>query len=238
MEHLHKSRELVGFLIGTFTILIFLSPKFIFILFLTLLSFFISYEISKAIDVKGFFFLSHFITLLASYDKGLGIVALLLFTLLQGWKFWSLDVFNKSLLIFLYAGFLPSFLWDLKDLGNLYLLELLFFVWVVDVSAYYVGKNFGKTKIAKRISPHKTWEGFIGSLIFGSLYSVFVFKNLAFGPILVIFAFYGDLFKSFIKRQVGIKDFSNFLGSHGGFVDRFDSLILCAPVYFYLLTNS
>ncbi len=237
MEHWLKSRELAGLLIGVFTLLIFLSPKFVFLLFLTLLSFLMSYEISKALDVKGFFFLSPFVTLLASYDKGLGVVALLLFTLLQGWKFWSFDVFNKSLLIFLYAGFLPSFLWDLKGLGNPYLLKLLFFVWIVDVSAYYVGKNFGKTKISKRISPHKTWEGFIGSLIFGSLYSLFVFKNPIFGPILVTFAFYGDLFKSFIKRQAGIKDFSNFLGSHGGFVDRFDSLIFCAPVYLYLLTN-
>ena len=113
----------------------------------------------------------------------------------------------------------------------MHLLKLILFVWVVDVSAYYVGKKFGRRKLSPRLSPNKTWEGFLGSLFFGSLYSVLFLKTFLFAPVLVVSALLGDLFKSFIKRQVGIKDFSHLLGSHGGFIDRFDSLLFCAPLY-------
>ena len=61
------------------------------------------------------------------------------------------------------------------------------------------------------------------------------FKGILWSLPLVAIALMGDLFKSFIKRQVGIKDFSNVLGEHGGFTDRFDSLLFTAPVYLFLL---
>ncbi len=235
MELFYKSREFAGVLIGVFTLLIFLSPKVIFFAFLLLLSLLMAYELSKALRWEGLFYLSPLVLALTVYDKALGVLSLFLLSFFSGWKSWSLEDLSRALLTFSYTGLLPSFMWDLRLEGDYELVKLLFFVWVVDVSAYYVGKSFGKNRIAPRLSPNKTWEGFLGSLLFGTVYSVLVFKSFVLAILLVLSAFFGDLFKSFIKRQVGIKDFSNILGSHGGVIDRFDSLLFCAPVYLYMM---
>jgi phosphatidate cytidylyltransferase len=98
----------------------------------------------------------------------------------------------------------------------------------VDTASYYAGKLFGKRPLAVRLSPKKTWEGLAGGMLGGMLFFYFINKPILLAVPFVLIALVGDLFKSFIKRQVGIKDFSNLLGEHGGLVDRFDSVLFVA----------
>ncbi len=128
--------------------------------------------------------------------------------------------------------------------GHLWTLSLFFLIWVADIGAYVSGKTMGKHKLAINISPGKTWEGVIGAQVFVSIYAVVIsqFLDLSWQMALVImipvalFSVVGDLVASLGKRQAKVKDSSNLLPGHGGFIDRFDSLIAAAPLYFFLLT--
>lgn len=126
------------------------------------------------------------------------------------------------------------------------LLVLCFFtlIWSNDVFAYFVGKKFGKTPLAKAISPNKTVEGFLGGFA-GSLIVAVVamFLNPQIGWHFLVIAIIvgiagpiGDLFESALKRKANIKDSGKILPGHGGALDRFDAAIMAAPfVFIYLL---
>ena len=113
-----------------------------------------------------------------------------------------------------------------------------------DTGGYIAGVLFGKHKMAPTISPKKTWEGFIGSIIGGCLAGIVCvmwlldspwWVGLLLGVFMVIFGTAGDLVESMIKRDVGIKDMSSFLPGHGGVMDRLDSLLVAAPVAWLIL---
>lgn len=114
----------------------------------------------------------------------------------------------------------------------------LFILWASDTGAYFAGTFLGKTKLFERISPKKTWEGFIGgamlALIFAYGLSQF-FESLsvahwfAIAFIIIICGVFGDLVESLLKRSIEIKDSGNVLPGHGGFLDRFDGLLISAP---------
>ena len=127
--------------------------------------------------------------------------------------------------------------------------------WVADGGAYFVGTFFGKHKLCPEISPKKTWEGFFGGLVTAVIFAVILGfgyelcdilmtgeKNFTVNiSILVIAAvistflgLLGDLIASLLKRQCGVKDFSEIFPGHGGVMDRFDSVLLVAP-FIYLL---
>lgn len=127
--------------------------------------------------------------------------------------------------------------------GFIYLLLTFLFIWMSDTAAYFVGKFFGKHKLAPHISPNKTVEGSLGGLFFTVLfaftianifqYSVSLMMLLAI--IVNVFAQLGDLVESAIKRQAKIKDSGNLLPGHGGILDRFDSALFAIPaVYLFL----
>lgn len=113
----------------------------------------------------------------------------------------------------------------------------------VDTGAYLVGKAIGKHKLAPEVSPGKTWEGaaggFLGGLIIGSLVGWLLRLPLPFAltasALIGIVAQLGDLSKSAIKREIGIKDFGTLLPGHGGVLDRFDSLLFTAPTVYWLM---
>ena len=117
----------------------------------------------------------------------------------------------------------------------LMLLSLFVFLWVNDTGAYLVGITLGKHKLFKRISPHKSWEGFIGGLIF-SVASAFIFTHfepstklyhwIGLSLLVAIFGVWGDLIESLIKRTLEVKDSGGSLPGHGGYLDRFDSFLL------------
>jgi len=112
-----------------------------------------------------------------------------------------------------------------------------------DTGAYYVGKNFGKRKLAPKISPGKTWEGVIGGLVlssaFAAIASATFFPELPYKfsiPLAIVMSvvgLFGDLAESAMKRGAGAKDAANILPGHGGLLDRLDSLLFNAPILYY-----
>jgi len=141
-----------------------------------------------------------------------------------------------------------------QENGSSLLLFLFLVVWTGDVVALYVGRAFGRRKLAPAISPNKTWEGSIGSIA-GSLlitlallyaaqllaqhnfdwlaYPGSIWRWLGLAVLLNIAAQVGDLIESVIKRGAGVKDSGTLLPGHGGVLDRIDALLLAAPVMWY-----
>lgn len=119
---------------------------------------------------------------------------------------------------------------------------MIFVVQLSDVLQYVWGKLIGRTKVAPNLSPSKTWEGFVGgtltaTLIGTSLWWMTPFSLLeAAGMCLVItlMGFFGGLVMSAIKRDKGVKDWGHMIAGHGGFIDRLDSVIFAAPIFFHL----
>jgi phosphatidate cytidylyltransferase len=138
----------------------------------------------------------------------------------------------------------------LRELGLVFLLTTMALVWVADIGAYFVGKAFGKRKLAAQISPGKSIEGAIGGLVLCYAYAlacifflplestIFGAWAIRFGwipmalmvTVLTIFSIFGDLFESQLKRLAGVKDSSHLLPGHGGVLDRVDALIPTMPI--------
>ena len=118
------------------------------------------------------------------------------------------------------------------------LVGCLLILWASDTGAYFAGTRFGKTKLFERVSPKKSWEGFLGGA-FSAIVVAFVisqyfvvledWKWLVIAGIIIIAGTYGDLVESLFKRSIEIKDSGSVLPGHGGFMDRFDGLLLSAP---------
>ena len=120
-------------------------------------------------------------------------------------------------------------------------------IWAADVGAYFVGRQFGITKLAPHVSPGKSWMGLFGGMIFALIagmicvligqpadyfFSPTVWLTLtAMIAMTVLFSVLGDLFESLIKRERGVKDSSSLLPGHGGVMDRIDSLTAAAPIF-------
>ena len=150
----------------------------------------------------------------------------------------------------LYLGWLGSYMISIRMMpnGEWLLLLVLPSVWLADVGAYLVGRRFGKRKLAPHVSPNKTWEGYIGGLIFGVLGTGLLtylwaariplfspWMGMLFGLVISMFSPLGDLGESMIKRQFGVKDSSRILPGHGGIMDRIDSWLWASFLGFYML---
>lgn len=150
----------------------------------------------------------------------------------------TLAVFYPSLLYFIYL------LRGLPD-GWVWLLMLLFGTWAFDTFGYFIGTAAGRIRITPHLSPNKSLEGLIGGLG-GAVLVVFGIARFMLGEAsydwalmglaLALAAQSGDLVASAFKRPVNAKDSGNLLPGHGGVLDRFDSLILTAPVVYYFVT--
>ncbi|OON39881.1 phosphatidate cytidylyltransferase [Izhakiella australiensis] len=129
--------------------------------------------------------------------------------------------------------------------GAWWLLYVMFLVWAADSGAYLFGRLFGKHKLAPRVSPGKTWEGFFGGLLTCALISWLfgVAAPLTVAPLTLLIcslvaalaSVLGDLTESMFKREAGIKDSGNLIPGHGGILDRIDSLTAAVPVFACLL---
>ena len=127
-----------------------------------------------------------------------------------------------------------------------YALTLLVMVWTYDISAYLIGKAFGRRRLAPQLSPKKSWEGAIGGTIFTIIAAIIMsylsqwVRDFASVPHLVLlsilvsaFTQLGDLFESRLKRFAQVKDAGGLLPGHGGLLDRVDGLIFAAPVFYF-----
>ncbi|WP_158943995.1 phosphatidate cytidylyltransferase [Granulicella sp. S190] len=160
-----------------------------------------------------------------------------------------------GLIYIAYPLTLVPLLWKQED-GPALLLFLMVCVWAGDIAALYIGRAFGKRKLAPRLSPGKTWAGSIASIV-GSMIAAGIviaisytltahgntllhiseplWQSLFLAAILNIAAQLGDLLESAIKRGAGVKDSGTMLPGHGGILDRIDALLLAAPVLWYVL---
>ena len=176
------------------------------------------------------------------------LVALLLHTLSRYSNFTQpYDVISRSGFGYLYLGLCSAYLVLLMALpqGRAWLMLLTAITAASDTAAFYTGSKFGRHKLCPAISPGKTWEGFAGGLL-GSLGAALLVRHF-FLPeqglvwiclivlLLGCLGAAGDLSESVIKRAFGAKDSGNLLPGHGGLLDRIDSLLLTAPVLYYLL---
>ena len=152
-----------------------------------------------------------------------------------------LTVFNLSHAAYLLS--LPKI--DNPNAGSVgMLLFLIVLTQFNDVAQYVWGKNFGKKKILPRVSPGKTWAGFLGGIATTAMASFFLapfltpmtgWPALFAGAIIAFAGFVGDVTISAIKRDMGVKDSSNFIPGHGGLLDRVDSLTFSAPIFFHFI---
>jgi phosphatidate cytidylyltransferase len=136
---------------------------------------------------------------------------------------------------------------ELRNHSVYWLMFALSLNWVGDIAALYVGKAIGRHKLNPRISPGKTWEGAIGSMLasigYGAVYfpkllpTVPLAEGLAIAAIGNIAGQIGDLAESAMKRGAGVKDSGTLLPGHGGWLDRLDSSLFALPVVYFLVTN-
>jgi phosphatidate cytidylyltransferase len=159
------------------------------------------------------------------------------------WKFYAV----KSVGLLMLMGWLillPTCLalYQLRAIDPWLLLGSMGVVWVSDIAAYFVGRSFGKHKLAPNISPGKTWEGVAGALIVVVCYAliwgqfigkgnnILIISLVLLSLLLAGLGIIGDLFESLMKRQAGVKDSGNILPGHGGILDRIDALTSTLPI--------
>jgi len=162
----------------------------------------------------------------------------------------SAGVIHWGLMITVFCLSHAAFLLVLPESINLLaggaglLFFLVFLTEFNDVSQYVWGKLLGKRKITPKVSPNKTWAGFIGGLITTSILATLLApwltplkfaESIIVGILIATAGFFGDLTISAIKRDLGIKDCSTFLPGHGGILDRVDSLTYTAPLFFHFI---
>ncbi|UDG81900.1 phosphatidate cytidylyltransferase [Candidatus Vallotia cooleyia] len=164
----------------------------------------------------------------------------------SGW--WRTFLLASGLVLFVACWYAISVA---RAIGFLFILSLFLIVWLADIGAYFIGKRFGRHKLAPIISPSKTWEGAVGgcalviivaaltlgmhrgllptvtSMLFGHIGIIGEILALS---VLVVFSIVGDLFESLLKRQAGLKDSSQLLPGHGGVLDRVDALLPVLPL--------
>jgi len=153
---------------------------------------------------------------------------------------------SYSLFGIFYIGFLFSFWPKIRALpqGVHWILLVFLICWLTDVFAFFIGKGWGRKKLAENLSPNKTVEGALAGIAASTIgvviYKMTFFHELSWldsfilGIIGSIFSQIGDLFESFVKRSFSVKDSGVVIPGHGGILDRFDGVLFCAPfLYFY-----
>ncbi|MBS1619153.1 MAG: phosphatidate cytidylyltransferase [Bacteroidetes bacterium] len=157
-----------------------------------------------------------------------------------------------SILPFVYVV-LPVMLlnWLYFDKGPLFALSILFLIWFYDSMCYICGSLVGRTKLIERISPKKTVEGLVGGMVLSLIFVFFFDKIFAYlgaqfhmqlpldtytninwliiGAVTLVFATFGDLVESLLKRSLNIKDSGSIMPGHGGFLDRLDAILVALP---------
>jgi phosphatidate cytidylyltransferase len=147
-----------------------------------------------------------------------------------------------SLALALYLGGFMLFYLPLRAQPSIFpgfwVMALLVLSWVSDSSAFFVGRAYGRTKLAPAVSPNKSVEGAVAGLVAPGLAGLILAPLVGVSPlvlggyglVIAVGTIFGDLIESMLKRQTGVKDSGVLIPGHGGLLDRMDSLLLCAPL--------
>lgn len=163
-----------------------------------------------------------------------------------------LERISYSLFTLVYIS-LIEFLYLVRVLenGRAYLLILIILIWITDTAAYFIGAKWGRHRGIFKVSKNKSLEGFVGGIvaaflfayllnilatILSSSYQFTSYIVLTYGVIGGVFGQLGDLMESALKRDFNVKDTSNLIPGHGGVLDRFDSMLISAPLLYFSLT--
>ena len=152
---------------------------------------------------------------------------------------------GSGIFVLIYSSVFLGILFRISEMNNgkLLILCLLISIWITDTFAYFVGIMFGKHRGIFKVSPNKSLEGFLGGIFF-SVSGSFIFSryfgldlslSIAAAVSAGIFGQFGDLFESLLKRDTNVKDSSGIIPGHGGILDRFDSILFAAPVFYLII---
>lgn len=242
-------------------VLFYLSPRsfFAFTLFISLIA---AWEWSGLMDVKTTLRRFIYLILVACVFYSMVFVhvlyiflftfvwwlfaALLIILYPKGAGWWSKGVVVRGIMgicVLTPCWVAFNFIRNANDGEGIYALLFLFIlIWGADSAAYFVGKKWGKNKLAPYVSPGKSWEGLYGAIAISlliTLIALWVCRipqsvwpwAILLSLLTVLFSVVGDLFESMLKRQANLKDSSQLLPGHGGLLDRIDSLTAAAPLF-------
>ncbi len=198
--------------------------------------------VSKHIDIVAF----------SEYylPVGIAFIVMSLMYLVVRFGDTSFEIVAKNIFFMLYIVIFFSFVVLIRqgEKGEALIWLVLLTPWATDTLAYFTGVFMGKHKLIEKVSPKKTVEGSIGGIVGCVLMAVIygcVTKSMGYTPDfmrLIIFCAvasvvsqFGDLAASCIKREHGVKDYGNLIPGHGGILDRFDSVLFCAPLLYYFV---
>lgn len=255
----------IGLILGLAMLFSLIFVKELFMVFTAIVAAFGSFELSTALRTAGYrvprvaIVLISLATMPAAFylsDEGKWIVLLAGAAFITLWRFVEAAIprwrasgrklwedLGAGVFVLIYVPFLAGFavLLAAKPGGEWWTLAALIVVIATDTGAYASGLMFGKHPMAPRISPKKTWEGFIGSVVCAVIAGVLLailmlgqpwWVGVVMGLVLCGTATLGDLTESLIKRDIGVKDMSSWLPGHGGLLDRLDSILpSCAAAY-------
>lgn len=215
------------------------------------------YHASTYLLVGGVFFLlvsRNFIPSYAPVALTISILASMTWHLIDYEKGGALSATDFAITVagIVYLGWVGSYLIDLRNLeqGTWWFFLVFSSVWLADSFAYFIGVRFGKHRLSPRLSPKKSWEGYLGGILFGTLGTgglsvwwatlggpnVTWWQGIGLGAVLSILTTLGDLGESMIKRQAGVKDSSNIIPGHGGVFDRINSWLWGAALGYFIIT--
>lgn len=258
----NATRMLIGFALGSVVMLCIMIGGFAILAMVLTIVILASIEYVKILKHKGFFpsikimILSELILAWVAYVQRLDLAALVLTLCSMASFMWVLFCGRQpyianvatTLLGIIYCGWFPLHIVFLRNLNcskydsGLGFVVLMFTaILLTDIGAYYIGRHFGKRKLAQVISPNKTVEGSMGGIFFAIIGALIVgyfielqwYLALICGLLCTVFAQLGDLAESLIKRDAGVKDSGDALPGHGGFLDRCDSFVFTIPVMYY-----
>ncbi len=258
----NATRMLTGFLLGAIVMTAIIFGGVALLAMVLVIIILASKEYVKILKHKGFFpsikviLLSELLLAWVAYEQRFDLAALVLTLCSTASFMWVLFCGRQpyianvatTLLGIVYCGWFPLHIIFLRNLScdkydsGLGFVVLMFTaILLTDIGAYYIGRHFGKRKLAPVISPNKTIEGSIGGIIFALLGALVIgyFINLEWyialiaGLLCTVFAQIGDLSESLIKRDAGVKDSGDSLPGHGGFLDRTDSFVFAIPIMYY-----
>ncbi len=257
-----KNRLIGGIFVGVVTLTVLFAGGIVSTIILTIVSLYGVFEMLKtnSLEKSPFAVVDYVATILlyaliycGKADFILPLLLMLLLILLAVYvgrfpKYKDNDVM-RAFFAYIYAAVLLSFVLRIRSMEEGLILSFFIFIssWMNDIFAYFVGSAIGKHKFSPKVSPNKSVEGFFGGILgaalIGFIYGVVFAKYIPFSAVLcavlaalgAIPAVIGDLAASAIKRDNGIKDYSNLIPGHGGMIDRIDSILFTAPIIYYLV---